>query len=85
MINKLKLPKPSTYSDIFRILCEHDVLPRDMVDILVDMARFRNVLVHGYVRIDKKRVYEILIENLEVIRNVAEKIISKIDKLEKEK
>ncbi|MGQ4915740.1 MAG: type VII toxin-antitoxin system HepT family RNase toxin [Candidatus Asgardarchaeia archaeon] len=59
LINKLKLPKPSTYSEIFKILCENNVLPRDLKDTLIDMARFRNLLVHGYAKIDATRAYYI--------------------------
>lgn len=85
LINALSLPKPSTYAEIFKILCEHDILPRDMMNSLMDMARFRNVLVHGYIAIDKKRVYEILVDNLDMLKYTAEKIIYRLDELEEKK
>lgn len=41
IIRKLKLPSPETYTETFKILCEHDILPLDMRKRLEDMVRFR--------------------------------------------
>jgi len=55
---------PDRYSDIFPALAEIGVLPADLAQKLVGMAKFRNVLVHLYLEVDLKRVYRYLQENL---------------------
>ncbi len=50
--------KPDTYADIPRILHENRVIGRQLRDRLMDLARFRNVLVHDYLFLDHERVYQ---------------------------
>jgi uncharacterized protein YutE (UPF0331/DUF86 family) len=49
--------KPDTYADIPRILYENKVIGKQLRDDLVDLARFRNVLVHDYLFLDHEKVY----------------------------
>ncbi|MDO3376771.1 type VII toxin-antitoxin system HepT family RNase toxin [Geoalkalibacter halelectricus] len=65
-------PKPDTYADIFRILREHDVIPESLLRELDGMAAFRNVLVHDYVRLDRKRVHDIIHEKLVSMKKLGE-------------
>ena len=53
-------PPPTSYSDVFKTLAEEGVLPPDLADRLMAMARFRNVLVHLYAEVDEERVLQIL-------------------------
>jgi uncharacterized protein YutE (UPF0331/DUF86 family) len=55
---------PKRYSDIFPALAEIGVLPAGLAHKLVNMAKFRNVLVHLYLEVDLKRVYRYLQEDL---------------------
>lgn len=52
--------KPESYADIFKILSDEQVISQDLFDNLEGMAAFRNILVHDYMRLDRKRVYEII-------------------------
>jgi uncharacterized protein YutE (UPF0331/DUF86 family) len=58
------LRAPSTYAEAFEILAEAGLLERDLRDVLVRMARFRNLLVYEYARIDPDLVVRVLRENL---------------------
>lgn len=58
LISECGFRKPDTYADIPRILCENKVIREQLKDRLVDLARFRNVLVHDYLRLDHERVYQ---------------------------
>lgn len=49
-----------TYADVFRILGEEGHLSPALSDAGQDIARFRNLLVHGYAVIDDRRVAEIV-------------------------
>lgn len=48
------------YADILERLAERGVLPRDFAESIRGMAGFRNLLVHGYARVDLARVHEFL-------------------------
>ncbi len=62
---------PKRYRDIFPALAEIGVLPADLAQKLVGMAKFRNVLVHLYLAVDLKRVYRYLQENLDDFEKLA--------------
>ncbi|HWB71135.1 MAG TPA: DUF86 domain-containing protein [Egibacteraceae bacterium] len=54
------LRAPASFADVFTVLGEAAFLPAELTTALEDMARFRNLLVHGYARVDDRRVVEIL-------------------------
>lgn len=72
IISDRGFPKPDTYADIFRILREHDVIPESLLRELNGMAAFRNVLVHDYVRLDRKKVHDILHQKLDPMKKLGE-------------
>ena len=65
VISLLNLRTPESYSDAFRILGEEGLLPKQLVEKLMTMARFRHILAHAYTRIDLRKIYEILQKNLD--------------------
>ena len=62
---------PEDYAACFAILQEGSVIPADLTGHLQQMARFRNLLVHIYWKIDYGQVYEILQRNLGGLRPFA--------------
>ncbi len=64
IISSEGLRSPADFADVFVVLGETDFLTPDAVQPLQQMARFRNLLVHGYLRVDDSRVLEILSCNL---------------------
>jgi len=59
---------PETYAEIFEKLAQIGVIPAAFSAGLVNMARFRNLLVHMYWEIDPGKVYEILSTGLNDLR-----------------
>ena len=51
---------PDDYQDTFRVLGEEGVVSNELLPRLTEMARFRNLLVHIYAKIDDAKVYGIL-------------------------
>lgn len=51
---------PDSYGDTFRVLHENGVLKKDLFEIMLKMARFRNIVVHQYDKVDKSIVIGIL-------------------------
>lgn len=56
--------RPSTLAGTFEALAERGVVERDLGERLAAMARFRNLLVHGYADIVPERVWEIVTNRL---------------------
>lgn len=55
------------YADLFAVLEEEDVLPEDLAGRLEEMARFRNVLVHGYAEVDAEKTWAYVTDDREDI------------------
>ena len=51
---------PDSYAQCFEILAEEGILSMDLARRMSNMARFRNLLVHGYADVDDGRVWEFL-------------------------
>jgi uncharacterized protein YutE (UPF0331/DUF86 family) len=51
---------PATFAGVFEELGRAGWIPVDLAMSLVPLARFRNLLVHGYAEVDDDRVVEIL-------------------------
>ena len=64
IISDEKFRMPETYADMFRILVEQSILSQSRIDAFEKMARFRNIVVHDYERIDPEIVVGILKNNL---------------------
>ena len=55
---------PQDYADCFAILADLKVIKPDLAKRLKRMARFRNLLVHLYWKVDNQRVHQIIQKNL---------------------
>ena len=55
---------PTTQAEIFEILQDAGMLDASVSQCLMQMARFRNLLVHDYARIEPDKVLKILREHL---------------------
>ena len=55
---------PDDNKDVFVVLSEENVIPAELLPDLIRMARFRNLIVHDYARIDNQIVHTMLKERL---------------------
>ena len=68
-VSAKKLKKtPSEYAECFEILGEANIIPQELAEELKKMARFRNMLVHMYWKIDYELTFDIIRENLDHLR-----------------
>jgi len=51
---------PLGYGDIFMVLMEEGLLPAALANTMKQIAGFRNILVHDYLEVDPKIVYDSL-------------------------
>lgn len=55
---------PEDNKDVFNVLAEEGIVPQELLPRLVDMAAFRNLLVHSYTKINDAIVHGILRDRL---------------------
>jgi len=70
--------RPEDYKEIFKILEEEGIIDNVLSTKLQEMAQFRNLLVHRYGKIDLKRVYIIMSDDLKDIQKFAKSILKYI-------
>lgn len=72
--------KPAGMADSFRTLRGEGILTsQELVENLVEMSRFRNLIVHRYWKVDYELVYEILREHLGDFRLFTEEVLNYLD------
>lgn len=70
-----KLKKiPEEYAECFAILGEEGIIPQVLSSNLQNMARFRNLLVHMYWKIDYEKIYKILHDDVNTLSIFANQI-----------
>ena len=65
IIAKQKLGSPEDYADVVRLMKGKGVIEETLAQRLIQMVKFRNMLVHVYWKIENDKVYQYLTENLE--------------------
>lgn len=71
---------PQDNQDVFAILGEDGILASKLCSRLQDMARFRNLLVHEYTKIDNVIVYSILKKRLGDFDEFARAIVAYLER-----
>jgi uncharacterized protein YutE (UPF0331/DUF86 family) len=71
--------QPLNTKEAIMSLGDHGVLPELFAESIAGMAGFRNILVHGYTRIDRAVVYDNL-KKLEDFRDFQKYILEYLDK-----
>ena len=77
IVADMKLSLPADNRQLFEVLAKQKVFSASLSKKLIAMAGFRNVLVHEYLEIDRKRVYGALRDDL----GDFEKFIKSVSKL----
>ncbi len=72
--------RAESYSEMFERLYEHNILDKELKDNLSNMAKFRNILLHRYGKIDDERLWKILNQNIKDIHKYIREIEKFMDK-----
>ena len=78
IISAKGLQRAESYAEMFEILGKNDIIKTQLSKELSNMARFRNVLVHGYAKIDNSKVLVFIKEKLLDVENYIKAIIELI-------
>jgi uncharacterized protein YutE (UPF0331/DUF86 family) len=65
---------PQDYADCFAILAELAVITPELADRLRRMARFRNLIVHLYGKVDNQKVYGVIQNDLQDLITFAQQV-----------
>lgn len=75
IIARERYRSPQTYAEAFLILIENQVLPKERKKNFLQMAKFRNRVVHLYHEVDEKDIYQILCAGKEDFKEFVRAII----------
>lgn len=64
IISDMNYRKPENNRDVFEILFENKLIDETLKNSLCNMAGFRNILVHDYLKLNRGMVYDIILNNL---------------------
>lgn len=64
IIADMRYRKPENNKDIFEILYENEIIDKELKENLCNMAGFRNILVHDYLKLNREIVRDIIVNNL---------------------
>lgn len=78
LIADQRLKTPESNRDIFVILGNNGIINEELARKLARMAGFRNILVHDYLDLDRNQEYEIIINNLQDIREFMKVVVDYI-------
>lgn len=70
-----ELRVPTSYSDTFKVLHEEKIVNSELFSALDKMAKFRNVVVHHYDKVDAEIVVGILKKDLKDFMNYKDTIV----------
>lgn len=79
IVSRMGLREPRDNKDLFKILSENSILSESTASAMIGMSKFRNIVVHDYVRIDPEIVVGILRKNLVDLKRFAHEILYFID------
>jgi uncharacterized protein YutE (UPF0331/DUF86 family) len=74
---------PPSYEENLELLRDVQVLPDELYRQMRGLGGFRNILVHGYLKIDPRHVYENLSKGLRVFPQYGRVILAWMDAQER--
>ena len=83
IIADMKFRVPVSYADSFHVLAENDIVNESLSASLEKMAKFRNIVVHDYDRVDEEIVIGILRKNLDDFTIFKDAVVSFLKGVEK--
>ncbi len=69
---------PDSYADTFTVLMEEKIIGKDLFKTMEKMAKFRNIIVHQYEKIDPAIVVSILHKNLDDFERYKKAIVKSL-------
>jgi len=68
---------PGSQADIFAILAEHKIIPKQLSGVMIDIVGFRSRIVHEDEEIDLRIVYDVWRKNSKDIEKYCKSVVTK--------
>lgn len=81
ILNEVFQAHPKEYKEVIAMLGEYKVIPREFAKENMAMASFRNLLIHEYIKVDLKKVYQNLQKAPDIFRKFAKAYLKFLDKI----
>jgi uncharacterized protein YutE (UPF0331/DUF86 family) len=75
LISVLGLRAPEDYASVFYILAAGKVISKKLAEEMADLARFRNLLVHLYWKIDHQSIHRKMNKRISTLRKFISQIV----------
>ena len=79
IISTKDLERAETYAEMFEILGKNTIIEKDLSNKLANMARFRNILVHSYAKVDNSKILLFVKEELDDVSHFIKSILKFIE------
>ena len=66
---------PDSYADTFKVLSDNKIIPEGLCQAMVQISKFRNIIVHHYDRVDAEIVVGILRKRLDDFNSYKKSIL----------
>lgn len=73
-------PRPKDNKETILVVSKKNIIPSDFANRILPMAGLRNLLVHEYIKIDPKQIYQHL-QNLDDFRTFQKHIVNFLQKV----
>lgn len=80
IISRNRFRVPESYADTFKVMAEVKIISEDLMERLIEMAKFRNRLVHIYWEVDEEVIYEIIKEDIKDIEKFMDNFMKFLNK-----
>lgn len=80
IIASLGLRTPNSNAEVIKILNEAEYIPQEKIEVYIKMSGFRNRVVHLYNHIDVNTLHEILLNELDDIKDFYKTLLKIIEK-----
>jgi len=78
LVSEYNLGRPQTYADSIEKLAEAKIISRKLGEKLIPWVGFRNLLVHGYLKLDHSKTHQAIskdLKTLEAFKKAVQKLI----------
>lgn len=80
ILNEVYQVRPQEYKEVIKMLGEYEIVPEAFSKENIDMAKFRNFIIHQYGEIDMKEIYQHLQKTPDIFRKFVKYYLKFLEK-----
>ena len=80
LLTRYKQRTAKEYKEVINLLGKEKIVPLEFAEVKIEMAKFRNLMVHDYDKIDEAMAYDYIQKVPDIFRQFAKYFVEFIDK-----